>query len=225
MCAAPNVPAPRATAAPAPGSKISSAPTGASTTGNRSLRPNSFDGRVDLGDIAQHARTECNLVERHAVAAHGGLGLGGPDDIVPGILIEIRPRLADELVKVLELFAAGAEFDTSRLDGRPVIHGVSLPFFGDNSRCRPDCESCLPARFEARMTRAAAARARRIEGEPRAFEAANRDAHLRNRLRRCDAFCGHGCLRPVFALIRQALLLAAVGRYVAMRPAGHRHDS
>ena len=40
MCAAPNVPAPRATAAPAPGSNNSSAPTGAIMTGMRSLRPN-----------------------------------------------------------------------------------------------------------------------------------------------------------------------------------------
>ena len=95
-----------------------------------------LDRRVDLGDVAQHARPERNLVERHAVAAHGRLGLGGADDIVPGVLIEVRARLAHELVKVLELLAARAEFDGHRLDGRPVIHGVSLPCFGDNSRCR-----------------------------------------------------------------------------------------
>ena len=41
--AAPNEPAPRATLAAAPGSKISSAPTGASTTGKRNLRPNTLD--------------------------------------------------------------------------------------------------------------------------------------------------------------------------------------
>jgi hypothetical protein len=103
-----------------------------------------LDGGVDLGDIAQHARAKCNLVERHAVAAHGRFGLGGPDNIVPGILIEIRPRPADELVKVLVFFAARAEFGCHLLDGRPVIHGVSLPFIRDNSRYRPTVKAACP---------------------------------------------------------------------------------
>ena len=70
-----------------------------------------FDRGIDPGDIAQHPRPERDLVERHAVAAHRGLGLGGADDIVPGVLVEVGARLAHELVKVLEFFAAGAEFD------------------------------------------------------------------------------------------------------------------
>ena len=105
-----------------------------------------LDGSIDLGDIAQHARTECDLVERHAVAAHGGLGLGGADDIVPGVLVEPGARLADEFVEVLEFFAAGAEFDVHRRpDGRPVIHGVSLPFLGTLAAADKR-ESYLPAR-------------------------------------------------------------------------------
>ena len=70
---------------------------------NRQSQPAAehLDGRVDLGDIAQHARAKCDLVEPHAVAAHGGLGLSGPDNIIPGILVEIRPCPADELVKIL----------------------------------------------------------------------------------------------------------------------------
>ena len=117
-------PAARATLAPAPGSNNSSAPTGASTTGKRSLRPNTSTERVDLGDIAQHARTESDLVQRHAVAAHRGLGLGGADDVVPGILVEVGARLADELVKVLELLAARAEFDGRWRDAGCLVHGV-----------------------------------------------------------------------------------------------------
>src|SRR3954468_19724184 len=66
---------------------------------------------VDLRDVAKHARPESDLVERQTVAAHGGLGLGGADDIVPGVLIQVRPRLRYELVKVLEFLAAGAEFN------------------------------------------------------------------------------------------------------------------
>src|SRR5258706_88737 len=48
-----------------------------------------LDGGVHLGDIAQHARPECDLIECHAVAAHGGVGLGGSDNVVAGILIKL----------------------------------------------------------------------------------------------------------------------------------------
>ena len=107
----------------ASGSKISSAPTGASMTGRRSLRPNCSTEASTLRHVAQHARPEGDLVERHAVAAHRGLGLGGADDVVPGILVEIGARLADEFVQVLECFVAGAEFDVPlRLDAGRVIH-------------------------------------------------------------------------------------------------------
>ena len=52
--AAPKVPAPRATAAPEPGSNISSAPTGAIMTGKRNLRPNTL---VDASTSATLRRT------------------------------------------------------------------------------------------------------------------------------------------------------------------------
>ena len=83
-----------------------------------------LDRGVDPGDIAQHARPECDLVERHAVAAHRGLGLGGADDIVPGILVEVGARLAHEFVKVLERLGAGAEFTCL-----PGIRGCFVHFF------------------------------------------------------------------------------------------------
>src|ERR1700722_4721450 len=91
-----------------------------------------FDRRVDAADIAQYARPECDLVKRHPVAAQGGLGLGGPDNVVPGILVEVDSRLAHEFVKVLELFGAGAEFGGSRRPDRcRVVHGV-LPGLRDS---------------------------------------------------------------------------------------------
>ena len=114
----------RATLRRAPGSNSSSAPTGAITTGSRNLRPNASTEASTLRDIAQHARPERDLVERHAVAAHGGLGLGGADDVVPGILVEVGARLADELVQVLEFLAAGAEFDRRRRDAGRFVHRV-----------------------------------------------------------------------------------------------------
>ena len=83
-----------------------------------------LDGSIDLRDVAQHARPECDLVERHAVAAHGGLGLGGADDVVPGILVEVGAGLDDQLVQVLEFLAAGAEFDRLRRDAGRFVHGV-----------------------------------------------------------------------------------------------------
>ena len=54
-----------------------------------------LDRGVDFGNVAQHPRPERNLVQRHAVATHRGLGLRGADDVVPGVLVEIRARLAD----------------------------------------------------------------------------------------------------------------------------------
>ncbi len=84
-----------------------------------------LDRRVDLGDVAQHARPERDLVERHAVAAQRGLGLGGADDVVPGILVEVGARLAHELVQVLEFLAAGAEFDVAGgWDAGRLVHRV-----------------------------------------------------------------------------------------------------
>src|ERR1700744_3461592 len=71
-----------------------------------------------------HTRAERDLVERHAVAAHGGLGLGSADDVVPGILVEVGARLADELVQVLEGFAAGAKLGIARWPDR-FVHLVS----------------------------------------------------------------------------------------------------
>ena len=85
-----------------------------------------LDRGIDLGDIAQHPRPERDLVQRHAVAAHGGLGLGGADDVVPGILVEVGAGLAHEFMQVLELFAAGAEFNGLRLDAGRLVH-VFLP--------------------------------------------------------------------------------------------------
>ena len=88
-------------------------------------------GRIDLRDVAQHARAERDLVERHAVAAHGRLGLGSADDIVPGVLIEPGAGFLHEFVEILEFLAAGAEFDIScRPDGCPVIHGRFFSRFG-----------------------------------------------------------------------------------------------
>jgi len=69
---------------------------------------------VDLSDVPQHPRPECNLVERHAVAAHGGLRLRSADDVVPCVLVEPGAGFSDEFMEILELFAAGAEFDIPR---------------------------------------------------------------------------------------------------------------
>jgi hypothetical protein len=84
---------------------------------------------VDLADIAQHARPECDLVERHAVAPQGGLGLGAADDVVPGILVEVGPRLGHQFVEILEIAGGGAHLDGFRrriVD--PVVHFLVLRF-------------------------------------------------------------------------------------------------
>src|SRR3954451_20018280 len=79
---------------------------------------------VHFGDIAQYPRTESNFVQRHAVPTHRGFRLGGPDDVVPLILVQVRARLADELVKILELFATRTEFNGRWWDASCLVHGV-----------------------------------------------------------------------------------------------------
>ena len=118
------MPAPRATAAPAPGIEHFERADRRHHDRQAQFAAEHLDRGVDPGDIAQHARPERDLVERHAVAAHGGLGLGGADDIVPGILVEVGARLAHEFMQVLELLAAGAEFDGRRRDAGRLVHGI-----------------------------------------------------------------------------------------------------
>ncbi len=83
-----------------------------------------LDGGVNPGDVAQHARPERDFVERHAVAAHGGFGLGGTDNVVPVILVEVGARSAHQFVQILELFAAGAEFSGRRRDAGRLVHDI-----------------------------------------------------------------------------------------------------
>src|SRR3954464_3597462 len=71
-----------------------------------------------MGDISQHAGTEGDLVESHAVAAKRGLGLGAADDIIPRILVELGAGFADELVQVLEFVVTGAKLDVLPLTHR-----------------------------------------------------------------------------------------------------------
>src|SRR6201993_4826678 len=92
ICGIPNSSAARTTVAPAPSSKVSSAPTGAIITGRRSLGPN-------FCTVAQHARTKRDRVERHAVAPQRRLALSAADDVVPGVLVEVLARLAHDLVQ------------------------------------------------------------------------------------------------------------------------------
>ena len=58
---------------------------------------------VDLADVAQHARPKGDGVERHAVAPQRGLGFRPADDVVPVVLVEVLPRLGDELMQVVQV--------------------------------------------------------------------------------------------------------------------------
>ena len=92
--AAPNVPAPARHARGAAGIEDFERADRRQHDRQAQLAAEQLDRRIDLGDVAQHPRPERDLVQRHAVAPHGGLGLGGADDVVPGVLVEIGPRLA-----------------------------------------------------------------------------------------------------------------------------------
>ena len=67
------------------------------------LAPELAYRRIDLADVAQHARTKGDGVERHAVAPQRGLGLRPADDVVPVVLVEVLPRLGDELMQVVQV--------------------------------------------------------------------------------------------------------------------------
>ena len=101
----PKVPAASATAAQAAGSNRSMLPIGASATGIAILRPRNVVDGVGAVDVAQHARPECERVERETVAPHSGLGLGAADQIIPDVAVEPGARHRDELVQVVELLA------------------------------------------------------------------------------------------------------------------------
>src|SRR3984885_318752 len=82
---------------------------------------------IDARDVAQYPRPECDLVKRHPVAAHRGFGLGGADDIIPGILVEVGAGFFHKLMKVLERLGAGAKFGTGR-DTGDFVHFFLLVF-------------------------------------------------------------------------------------------------
>ena len=67
------------------------------------LAPELAYGCVDLADVAQHTRAKRNGVERHAVAPQRGLGFRATDDVVPVVLVEVLPRLGDELMQVVQV--------------------------------------------------------------------------------------------------------------------------
>jgi hypothetical protein len=62
-----------------------------------------LDRGIDPAHIAQHPRPERDGVQRHAVAPERGLGLGRAGDVVPVVLVEVLPRLGDDLVQIEKL--------------------------------------------------------------------------------------------------------------------------
>ena len=84
--------------------------------------PEPLDGGVDPAHVAQHPRPERDLVEGEAVAAKRGFGLGGADDVVPVVLVQVLPRLGDDLVKRLEIEAGGGETPAGGLLGIVILH-------------------------------------------------------------------------------------------------------
>ena len=75
------------------------------------LAAEKFGRGIDLADVAQHARPERDGIERHAVSSQRRLGLDAADDVVPGVLIEVLPRLGDDLVQVEEFVALVRRFE------------------------------------------------------------------------------------------------------------------
>ena len=62
---------------------------------------------IDIADVAQDARAERQGLQRHAVAPQRRLGLRAADDVVPVVLVEVLPRLGDDLVQVEQVADLG----------------------------------------------------------------------------------------------------------------------
>ena len=126
MWAAPNSPVARTTDKAPAGWKLSSDPTGASTTGSRSLRPKSAHRDIDLADVAQHPRPERESVERHAVAPQRCFGFGAADDVVPIVLVQVLPRLGDDLMQIEKVGRKRLDVVSRGFLGMPLLHECLL---------------------------------------------------------------------------------------------------
>ncbi len=82
--------------------------------------------RIHMGDVAQHPRPEAELIEREPVAPQRGFRLGGADDVVPVVLVEILARLGDDLVQGLEIGSGRRQALRGELFGIAVLHGDAL---------------------------------------------------------------------------------------------------
>ena len=92
---------------------------------------------VGAVDVAQHARTERERVQRQPITAHGGLGLGAADQIIPDVAIEPRARHGDEFMQIVELLADVVD-GLERLCGRSVVHCRGHPLIGAGARVSSD---------------------------------------------------------------------------------------
>jgi len=93
MGGAEGAPRHAATEAAAPGSKqLERADRRQPSPAGAILRPNDVTDASTLATLRRHPRPERDLVQRHAVAAHRGLGLGGADNVVPGVSGSGCPR-------------------------------------------------------------------------------------------------------------------------------------
>ncbi len=118
MIGMPNADAARPAVAAPPGWNDSSEPTGARMTGTRSLRPNRVVTELDLGDVDANAGTQREGVEGEAVAAEGGFGFGGADEVAPDVVGQLGAGGGDELMQALEV-ACGFE----KMLGFGLVHG------------------------------------------------------------------------------------------------------
>ncbi len=110
--------------------------------------PEPLDRRVDPAHVAQHARTERDLIEGETVAAQRGFGLGGADDVVPVVLVEVLPRLGDDLVQGLEIDGGGGEAPVGGLFGILLLH--------ERYRCKGAADAAREGLYLAPAARRAA---------------------------------------------------------------------
>ena len=203
----------------------------------RSFLPKISDDGIDLADVAQHARLEGDRIERHAVAPHRRLGLGGADQVVPDIAVQPDLRRFHDLVQRYVFV-----FQTAR-HGSPAVDTLDLAqqtrseeamAAQDGQQAQPCCRAKRKSAF-ARSTASSALRSRASICAGRSRRCAVQDRPRRLRELRGDraARPGHhgrpadGVRRAVRRAVDPSLLAQPAGqarghhpRLLGRQPAG-----
>ena len=123
--------------------------------------PEKIKPRINRADIAQHPRFEGQTIKRQPVAFQRGFGFGGPDNIIPMLLIEFLAGFLDDFVQGHEIKRNSADmgagfgrlFGAHGPDDLPAFYGFYGGKSGPSARRLPSlkCAAFCSAALRQRM--------------------------------------------------------------------------